>query len=330
MTRRSSSADEMPRLQAFADRWSTLAQSRTVQRIGAWARIGVTIALVIFLAERLHQIGWQSVLASLPTAPAFYAFLIAGYMILPLCEWLIFRRLWLLPPRALPVFFRKRVYNEAVIDHAGDAFLLSWANLHTNMAPRTLLIGVKDAAIISAAVSHVATILLAAVAFQTDFLGLLLPAAADQRLAFVFGVALLLAMLLILVALRRKLLHSPAAIIRHIAALHTMRLLLVMACDVAMWESAVPAISWSGWLIVLAGQFLLTRMPFLPNKDLSFAALGVGLAGLLHEDAAALSGMFVAGALLTMTLNILVFTATHGVVRRAPVAASKHPSGTDE
>ena len=109
-----------------------------------------------------------------------------------------------------------------------------------------------------------------------------------------------------------------------------MRLLLVMACDVAMWESAVPAMSWSGWLIVLAGQFLLTRLPFLPNKDLSFAALGVGLAGLLGEDAAALSGMFVAGALLTMILNILVFSLTHGVGRRAQVAANERSSNAGE
>src|SRR3546814_5355045 len=68
-----------------------------------------------------------------------------------------------------------------------------------------------------------------------------------------------------------------------IFGVHIGRLMLTTLLSGVMWHSALPAVS-MGWLLILATlQLLVTRLPFVPNKDLVFASVALFLIG--HDGA---------------------------------------------
>ena len=81
-----------------------------------WA---LAAAMVLWLGLRLEAIGWTAVWRALPNSPVFYALVLAAYLVLPLADALIYRRLWGTRLRgSFGPFFRKRVYNSALVGYA--------------------------------------------------------------------------------------------------------------------------------------------------------------------------------------------------------------------
>ncbi|MFN7398198.1 MAG: hypothetical protein ACK5SX_03830, partial [Sandaracinobacter sp.] len=74
----------------------------------------LSAAILAYLINAVAKIGWQEVLAVLPANPLFYLLVAMSYMVTPMTEYVIFRRWWPLTPRALAVFSKKRVLNEAI------------------------------------------------------------------------------------------------------------------------------------------------------------------------------------------------------------------------
>ena len=54
----------------------------------------IAAALVVIVAIKINDIGWEETLRSLPRAPMFYLYFAIAYWILPLAELVIYRALW--------------------------------------------------------------------------------------------------------------------------------------------------------------------------------------------------------------------------------------------
>ena len=52
-----------------------------------------------------------------------------------------------------------------------------------------------------------------------------------------------------------------------------------MGLTALMWHLAMPAVALSWWLLLATMRMLLSRLPFVPNKDIVFAGIAVLLVG---------------------------------------------------
>ena len=126
-------------------------------RMRQWRRPlgwGLAAAMVLWLGLRLEAIGWTAVWRALPNSPVFYALVLAAYLVLPLADALIYRRLWGTRLRgSLGLFFRKRVYNSALVGYSGEVSLALWARGRVERSDAAILHAIKDVNLLSAVVS---------------------------------------------------------------------------------------------------------------------------------------------------------------------------------
>ena len=83
------------------------------------------------------------------------------------------------------------------------------------------------------------------------------------------------------------------------------------------------------WLMFLAAQLLLTRIPFLPNRDVMMMWLGVALATAVAAPQAQVASMFLAAGALSLATHALMYGLVLGVglmTRKGRTAGqSEHP-----
>lgn len=278
----------------------------------------VLAGLAAFLVFKLQAIGWREVWRALPGDADFYIVLMLAYTVAPLCDAVIYGRLWGLGARALPLFFRKRVFNEVLLDYSGEAYFWAAARRLTPggnpgggpggaALPRALLSVVRDVNLLSGLVSNTATLLLLAFVLHMGVPGL-----PDIPLwAIAAGALIPVGVMLAIVLARFFSLTRDEAFM--VGALQALRLATVLALQALVWTIALPHVPFDRWLVVLAAQMAVTRLPFLPNRDLVMSGVALSLAGVIGVSEAELAATFMAIAALMLVLHglVLVLTARH-------------------
>jgi len=297
--------------------WRQFADSQRGQRILWWLRQLLTAAVVAYLVYRLSQIGWVEIWQSLPRTPWFYIIFAGMYLILPTFQALIFGLIWSLSPlKIFPASLKKRVYNKDVLSYSGDVYLYFWARERLERPGREIMHAIKDNAIVSSVTSTlVAFGLLAAFLFSgvvavPEIVG-------DNGMLYVAGTALVLGVLIAAgVRFRRNVFWLSGRLLIGISALHFVRLLAVMSLQVLEWEVVIPEVELEVWFTYLAVQIMVTRIPFLPSRDLVFLAFGIELAGAVQVSKAAIAGVLGVHSVLDKGLNLLLFSAVSAWDRR--------------
>ncbi len=277
------------------------------------------VGVVIFLVIQLSEVGWGEVFAALPESPWFYAIFTLRYFAQPLTEIPAYEIVWRTPLwRHWTAFLRKRVYNFAVMGYSGEAFFTLWARRTLNLSDRDIVVGVKDNNLVSALVSNAATAAIVAALF---FLGDLqreidaIPGgAALFALAFVSAASLAVAVAMF----RRHLIQLPKGMTRKIIAINAGRIALVFVLHAMLYQAAIPSAPLAAWLMFIALQLVLSRIPFVPNQDIVFLTAALSLAPEIGAPEAAIAGMLLAEAGLSQLFNLALFalTAHHAVPRR--------------
>ncbi len=283
--------------------------------------LGLSAAILAYLGHAVAGIGWREVLDVLPANPLFYLLVGMSYMATPVTEFIIFRRWWPLMPRALAIFSKKRVLNEAVFGYSGDAYLFMWARntLGGHKLQPPPLAAVKDVAITSALAGNAATLLMLALALgmgggpavEQAFTG---NAMRSVGLGFAFVISVSLGILLF----SRKVMSLSRRENSILFLLHSARLLIGSALLLLAWIVALPEVAVGTWIVLGALRMVVTRLPFLPNKELLFAAIGVSLTGAAAPEVAAL--MAAAGA-LHMSGHVLSYLGASIIESRGATVA---------
>ena len=241
------------------------------------ARIAApAISLVVFAVAivGLARFNLSSVRAMLPTGPAFWLLFAVSYAIPPLADWIIFRRLWKIP---LPGFFalvRKLIGNELLFGYVGEVYFYSWARKRTTMTGAPFG-AVKDVAILSAVVGNCVTLAMLAVAYP--MLGE--PDLGVERRTFVFSIAVVLVTSLGAMLFRRRLFSLPRAELNFVVIIHFARIAATTLLAAWMWHVALPTVEAGTWLLLATVRLLLSRLPFVPNKDIVFAGIVMFIVG---------------------------------------------------
>jgi len=233
---------------------------------------GAVLSLCVLGASlyQLHRLSFAEVIELLPSSPLFWSLFALSYFAGPLSEWIIFWRLWHVGPLAVGALVRKLIYNELLVGYLGEVYFYTWARRHLSITASPFG-AVKDVAVLSAVVGNVTT--LAFLAAAAPLLRMLPLGEHSQTitwsLAFVIGTSLA-AMLW-----RKRIFSLDRHELVFVSAIHTGRILATTALSATLWHLVLPSTPLMWWLLLATLRLLISRLPFVPNKDLVFAGVAV-------------------------------------------------------
>lgn len=289
--------------------WGGTPTGKWVGRAFRWLFFAGVIG---WLVLKVTAIGWGAVLASLPTTPWFYILFFVMFVALPVSETLIFRLLLdrRIGIRDVGVFIRKRVFNSAFVGYSGELYLFVWARRRLGLPAKRAAHGVKDNAVLSALASAAVTAgLLVAfwISGQAASVANWLDSGAGKFAATLLAIAFLLPVLL---RFRKSIISVPGRIAATVWGVHMVRITGVLLLQAVQWWAVLPNQSWTTWLIFLTAQMVISRLPFIPNRDLLFLSAGLEMSNVIDGPRAAMAGVLLAGGALTQGANLLFFVAT--------------------
>jgi hypothetical protein len=248
---------------------------------------------------------------SLPRTLWFYVLFFAMFFALPVSELAVYRLIWgCSVVRSFPVFVRKRAYNNAIIGYSGELYLYLWAKQHVDLQDSRVFSTIKDNNVLSTFASTSITVLMLLALLLTGQVNAAIHA--DSGLMCYITASAIIGALLVTVAFRfrHRIISLTANRALAVLAIHVIRMLTVLGLQAAQWSVVLTHVPFHTWLIFLAAQMVLTRIPFLPNKDLVFLGVGLGLSSMVDAPAASTAGMLLAGGVLTQGVNLAVFVLT--------------------
>jgi hypothetical protein len=265
-----------------------------------WTRWAGPVVSLMILGVALHQfrgIDLDRLWALMPVSIGFWIAFVFYYAAGPISEWAIFRRLWSIPAEGFIALLRKLVSNEILLGYLGEVYFYAWARRSAQI--KTAPFGaLKDVTILSALVGNVVTLAMVAVAlplFATIDVG----AGGWEVPASILFV---LATSIIAMAIRRRLFTIPRKELWLVAAIHLLRIVATTVLAAVMWHILLPAVALSWWLLLGTLRQLVSRLPFLPNKDVVFASMAAFLIGRDNEIVSAMALM----ATLILAAHLLV------------------------
>ncbi len=289
-----------------------------------WRLLGVAafVGLVGAILWQLRGAASDAMTMIVRLPPLVWPALALLYMVQPLCEFVVFRRLWNMPVAGFEALLRKNVINEVVLGYSGEAYLYVWARRAAGAVVAPFQ-AIKDVNILSALLGNLLTVALALVS-ATHLRDLEL----DKRLGPALWSGLIpVAISLGLLVFGRRVFSLPRDQLVFVGAVHAFRLIVVTGLTVLIWWMALPQVAISLWIVFLTIRYLVSRIPFISNKELVFGNLMLLVLG-PHAPVAVL---LAALALITLFLHLAVIVGlgalglARGVWRArgeiAPVAA---------
>ena len=266
----------------------------------------LVIAAVIYAMRGVDP---ARLFAMVPTSPLFWVVFAVSYLAGPASEWIIFRRLWSLPPGSFAALIRKLVYNELILGYLGEVYFYKWArrHMHLDAAPFG---AVKDVAILSAIAGNIVTIILLILIWPlmgTSQLGL-------ESRPIVWSLAVVLLTSLAAMFYRKRLFSLPRPDLRFVLMMHFARIAVTTLLSAAMWHLVLPDVPVLWWVLLATIRLLISRLPFVPNKDVVFAGLAVFTLG--HEVQIAALLTMLAGLILLTHLLIGTTFAVHDLLKK--------------
>ncbi|MBW4332204.1 hypothetical protein KY084_15180 [Stakelama sp. CBK3Z-3] len=298
-------------MMALIGRLRGWAGSRDGGRVLAVLRWLFFATMIGWLVAKVNAIGWGEVARSLPANPLFYILFVIMFLMLPASETLIFRLiLGGGIVREFPIFIRKRILNAALVGYSGEAYYFLWAQRNLRLPAKRIMLGIKDNAILSAISSATITALLL-IAFVTTGQARLFARWLDSAAGWLIAGALAAAFVLPFAwRLRRRIFSIPVSTAIAVLAIHMVRIALVVLLQATQWAVVLPQEPWSVWILFLTMQMVVSRLPFIPNRDLLFLSAGLQMSGAVHVPQEAMAGLLLAGGALTQGSNLVFFVLT--------------------
>ena len=285
-------------------KWTRFVESKRGRRVLQGARAVFMLGIFAYLVYELRDVSWSVIGVALPTNPLFYLIFLLLYFLLPVAECFIYRITWTFEAwKSLPAFIKKRIYNNDVLGYSGEVYFYTWARKNVGLSDREILKTIRDQNVVSSAASTMIAMVLVAVFLYigqinvTEWIG-------PQETSYLVGgavVTLLLAALVI--RLRRYLFSMAAKTALLIFAVHIVRLIVGQALQIGMWAVAMPEVSLPVWFTFAAASIIVTRIPFIPNRDLIFLGLGVSLSGVVGISEAGVFAMLGAITVMGKVIN---------------------------
>ena len=96
-----------------------------------------------------------------------------------------------------------------------------------------------------------------------------------------------------------------------IFGIHTARLSLNFFLIVFMYDVVIPDKPLSIWVTLRLVEIILNRIPFLPNRDLIFTGLGIGMASGLQISTSSIAAVLLTRTILSKIMNLSFFAFSY-------------------
>jgi hypothetical protein len=256
---------------------------------------GLTLLMIVALGRELFGSGLEGLSRALPTNPLFYLIFALYYLGPPTFDYVIFRRLWRIPPAGMAALHKKRISNEVLLGYSGEAYFYAWARQRTQMVAAPFG-AVKDVMILSAIAGNAVTLLVVLIALPFG-MGLLTPA---QQNTVLGSIGVIVAISLPFMIFSKRVFSLPRPQLWWIFGVHCLRILVGSLLIAFAWHFAMPEVTVGVWLLMAAGRLLVWRLPLVPNKEAAFAAV----AGLVVGLNTAMSEMMALIAAMTLLTHV--------------------------
>lgn len=267
------------------------------KRWTAWFGSLISLLVLVVALYQLPGMKIAEIVSLVPASGLFWVVFLVAYCVTPASEWIIYRRLWAIPPGGFIALLRKRVTNEILLGYLGEVYFYAWVR-RTGLITKTAPFGaIKDVAILSAFVGNAVTLAMLAAAapfFRLFRFGL-------GGKAMLWSLAILAVTSLTLLVVRKRLFTLPRVELRRIAAIHLARIVATTALTALMWHLVLPQVALVWWMLLATLRQLLSRLPLLPNKELAFVGIAIFAIG-RDGDVAAMIAMIASLILLTHLL----------------------------
>jgi hypothetical protein len=276
-----------------------LADQPRASRLARLLSVLISLAILVVVAFRLLRLNPSEVWHMVPGAPAFWVVFALNYLIPPLSEWAIYRRLWHIPVSGIAALLRKQVSNELLLSYLGEVQFYAWARARLDMV--TAPFGaIKDVTILSALTGNIATLVMLGSAWRFIESG-----AMGRDTTTVFGsLGVVLVTSFVILLFRQKLFTLPRRELLIITGVHFFRILAYVGLTALMWHLVLPEVGYVLWLVLATLRMLISRLPLIPYKDAAFSGLAILLMG--HDDQ--ISYLLAMMAVLYPIAHILVGT----------------------
>jgi len=280
-------------------------RSRLGARSFQVVRVLFVLAVLAWLGYRLSSIGWQEVWVSRPRTPWFYVTWVGLYLQLPLVEALIFRSVWGLPIReSLLPLLHKRTLNQDVVSGLGEASFFMWVRRDGSLSDGEIAGTLKDNLIASSLASWTSIVLL----FLLTGPLLLTTLLADSGPLYVVGGGLLTILVIVLgMHFRRRILTLEPRTVLTVTLVHFGRFVLfVYLLQVIQWWVVEPDAPLRLWAAMLVVATVVSRVPFIPAKDLVGIGAILGVLVLPEAFEATIAAMLLMRTVLDKVTNLVV------------------------
>jgi len=270
-----------------------------VQKSPLWRVLSplLSAAILVVIVYRLRELDMAQLRAVVPSSPAFWVVFVFYYFVGVLTDFAIFRRLWRIPAEGLVALSRKMISNELVLGYVGEVYFYSWARRKIAMTASPFG-AVKDVAILSAVVGNICTLIMIAAAWPL-IANLNFPIASRT---IVISMAVMIALSMVPLLFGKQLFSLARRDLWYIAAMHFLRIFLSLFLAGVAWSLALPAVALSWWVILATLRMLISRLPFVPQKDIMFAGTATFLVGHDLEIAALMAFM----AAITLATHLVL------------------------
>lgn len=261
--------------------------------------LGTILSLIVVGAAiyQARDLDFSKILGLVPTSLTFWGLFAISYLIGPASDWFIFQRLWGVGAGAFGALVRKLIYNELLVGYLGEVYFYGWARQNLKFVT-TPFGAVKDVAVLSAVAGNVTTLVFLAVALP--FVRLL--PLHDHVTAIGWSLAIVIGTSLAVILLRKSLFSLEEKELQMVFAVHLFRILATTILSAALWHLVLPDVALGWWLILITIRLLISRLPFVPNKDVVFAGIAVLALGAEVE----LSALMALMAGMILAVHVLV------------------------
>lgn len=257
----------------------------------------VSAGLLAAIFVQLGHTSWTIIALLTRIPPAAFVCFALLYVMQPLGDLMIYRRVWNFPLSGVAALFRKTAINEVVFDYSGEIYLYLWARRRAGLA-QAPLDAIKDVNILSALMGSGLTLVMLVLAAtrskSLDIVQILRPLLWPS-------IAVMAISLGVLVFARRVFSLRREDLI-FVAGVHALRLAALSMLTIMTWRLALPEVDPGVWVVLLAVSLLVARIPLVTNKNLL-----IGNVVLLTAGPTSSFGMLLAGlAVVTLAAHLVV------------------------
>jgi len=273
-----------------------------------WIQRIINVTVLVWLIYEVSNIGWLKVWQSLPVQPSFYLLFLLIFFQLPLFEIWIYRITWTFDTlKSAPVFLLKRVYNKDVLGYSGELYFFVWAKKTLQIDATEIFKIIKDNNIISSVSSTFISFGLLSIFIFTDQIKVLDWISNQHQTYFWGGLILIVVIVALFLKFRHHVISMPLRTAYKIFGIQTFRQLLGQTFNLLMYYVVMPEVPFYIWFTFIAMEIILSRIPFLPNRDLIFAGMSITLSGNIAIEKDAIAGIVIAKSVLNKIGSLGVF-----------------------